>query len=686
MRVTVPGDKSLTQRALILSALASGESRLRGLLHGGDAASTRDALARLGAAVPAIPGNGGEVVVRGVGLGGLRDPGGELDLGNSGTGTRLLLGVLAGTELHVHLTGDTSLRTRPMRRVTEPLHAMGATFTFHEIDGKLPLTIRGRHPLAPIDWESPVASAQVKSAILLAGLTGGAFALVTEPRKSRDHTERLFSEVGVGVISHAVEGGWRVELRDPPERIRPLDFEVPGDFSSAAFLLAFAVLGGGAPDGLTVERVGLNPTRTAFLDVLDRMGARLTVEADRHDPGAEPRGSVTASGSALRATTVDGEEVPRLIDELPLVAALGARAAGTTRIRGAAELRAKESDRIVTMVENLRAVGARAEELEDGLEVEGADGPLRGKVRTAGDHRIAMAFGVLGALPGNEIEIDDPGAADVSFPGFWAALARLGEGAAGPRAAGSRDRPNTTVGEANDPGGPRADGGPREGPIVTLDGPAGSGKSSTARAVAEALGFRHLDSGALYRALTYALLRSEIPTEQWHTLSESDLDALDVRAIPTEEGFDVRVMGRSVVEELRTPEVTEHVAMLAGLPAARASLIELQRMAGRRGRLVADGRDLGTVVFPDAEVKVFLVADLEERARRRLAETGTRDPDERTLQLQMEQIAERDRHDSERRHAPLRESEDAHRIDTTGLPFDRQVKSVVELVRRLTAQ
>lgn len=677
MRTTVPGDKSLTQRALILSALASGESRLRGLLYGGDAASTRDALVRLGAPVPEIPTDGGEVVVPGVGLGGLREPDGVLDLGNSGTGTRLLLGVLAGAALQVDLTGDASLRSRPMRRVTEPLRAMGATFTFHDVDGRLPLTIRGRHPLAPIDWESPVASAQVKSAILLAGLTGGAFALVTEPRKSRDHTERLFSEVGVGVISHAVAGGWRVELRDPPERIRPLDFDVPGDFSSASFLLAFAVLGGAdAHGGLTVEGVGLNPTRTAFLDVLARMGARVAVEEASVDRGAEPRGAVSAFGSALRATTVEGDEIPRLIDELPLVAALGARASGTTRIRGAAELRAKESDRIAAMVENLRAVGARAEELEDGLEVEGSDDPLRGRVRTAGDHRIAMAFGVLGALPGNEIEIDDPGAADVSFPGFWGALARVRGRTAGTRAPGTDDDPGTSA----------AHGGPREGPIVTLDGPAGSGKSSTARAVAEALGFRHLDSGALYRALTYALLRSGIPAERWRTLSEADFGALDVRAVPTDEGFDVRVAGRSVAGELRTPEVTERVATLAGLPAARASLIDLQRMAGGRGRLVADGRDLGTVVFPDADVKVFLVADLEERARRRLAETGTPEPEERTLRLQMEQIAERDRRDSERAHAPLREPEGAHRIDTTGLPFDHQVRAVIDLVRRLTAQ
>ncbi|MEX2467102.1 MAG: 3-phosphoshikimate 1-carboxyvinyltransferase [Gemmatimonadota bacterium] len=434
MKITVPGDKSLTQRALILSALATGRSRLGGLLHGGDAASTRGALVRLGVDIPEIPAGGGAFVVEGVGLRGLTAPSGVLDLGNSGTGTRLLLGVLAGSGLSATLTGDGSLRSRPMRRVTEPLSAMGAAFDHLEEEGRLPLVVRGKHPLRPIDWSSPVASAQVKSAILFAGLTGRAFALVTEPRMSRDHTERLLTGVGASVVSHAVGEGWRVELRDPPERIRPLDFDVPGDFSSAAFLLALAVLGGVAgpdPGELTLGGVGLNPTRTAFLDVLARMGADVSVDRTSASDASEPAGSVTVRKTDLRPTTVEGDEVPRLIDELPLVAVLGARTPGVTRIRDAEELRAKESDRIAAMVSNLRAVGVAAEESADGLEVEGTDRPLQGRVRTEGDHRIAMAFGVLGALPGNQIEIDDPGAADVSFPGFWGTLRAVRDGTVG---------------------------------------------------------------------------------------------------------------------------------------------------------------------------------------------------------------------------------------------------------------
>lgn len=427
MRVHVPGDKSLTQRALILSALAEGESRISGLLFGGDAESTANALRALGAGIPQIPSDGSEITVQGVGLGGLRSPGSQLDLGNSGTGARLLLGVLSGSAVETTMTGDESLRSRPMRRVTEPLSAMGARFDFLAEDGLLPIRLRGKRPLQEIDWSTPVASAQVKSSILLAGLTGGASALITEPEQSRDHTERIFRQVGVSTESRAVEDGWRVEMHNPPKRISEIDFRVPGDVSSAAFLLASAVLGGTAAS-LDIVGVGLNPTRTAFLEVLERMGAEITVETDADDENLEARGTVSASLSSLTGTHVGAAEVPRMIDELPLVAVLGARAQGETSIRGAQELRAKESDRIDAVVRNLRVLGVDVEEHEDGLIVLGSDRPLKGRVEAFDDHRIAMAFGVLGAAPGNDIEVDDPHASGVSFPGFWELLRELGAG------------------------------------------------------------------------------------------------------------------------------------------------------------------------------------------------------------------------------------------------------------------
>jgi 3-phosphoshikimate 1-carboxyvinyltransferase len=421
-RVRVPGDKSVTQRALIFASLASGESRLRGLLLGEDPQATARALRDLGVDIPPLVGNGTEVRIQGVGLRGLQEPKDVLDFENSGTGARLMLGVLAGQPMTVTVTGDASLRVRPMRRVTTPLSKMGAVFRDMDGPDRLPLEVTGG-PLDAIDYDSPVASAQVKSAVLLAGLVGDAFVFVSEPHRSRDHTERMLSTCGVPVISREVDGLWRVELRAPPEWIAPLDLEIPGDFSSSAFFLALAILDG-VEGGLEIDHVGMNPTRRGLLDVLNRMGADVGVDPFDED-GGEPVSSLRALPSQLVATSVGGDEVPAMIDEFPVLAILAARAEGVTSITGASELRHKESDRIKVLAENLRAVGVKAEELSDGLEIEGGDHPLEGRVSSHNDHRIAMAFGVLGALEGNQIEIDGADVADVSFPNFWGFLRDL---------------------------------------------------------------------------------------------------------------------------------------------------------------------------------------------------------------------------------------------------------------------
>ena len=397
-RIRVPGDKSVTQRALIFASLASGESRLRGLLPGEDPQATAAALRALGVDIPPFDEDEADVRIQGVGLRGLQEPHHDLDFENSGTGARLMLGVLAGQPMNVTLTGDASLRSRPMGRVTDPLSKMGAVFREVGEPDRLPLEVRGG-TLEPLDYDSPVASAQVKSALLLAGLVSGAFVLVSEPHRSRDHTERMLSMSGVSVVSHEAGGVWRVELRDPPERIAPLDLEVPGDFSSAAFFLALAILDG-VEGGLEIEHVGMNPTRRGLLDVLDRMGASVGADPFAEEDGGEPVSSLRGRPSKLIGTTVGADEVPAMIDEFPVLAILAARAEGVTRITGAAELRVKESDRILVLVENLRAVGVQAEELRDGLEIEGGDHPLAGRVSSHHDHRIAMAFGVLGRFWG----------------------------------------------------------------------------------------------------------------------------------------------------------------------------------------------------------------------------------------------------------------------------------------------
>lgn len=422
MIVEVPGDKSISQRALLLSALADGESRLRGLLAGEDPRSTAGALRRLGVDLPPLPDDGGEIVVPGRGLGGLRPPTDPLDLGNSGTGARLLLGVLAAQPFTTIVTGDHSLRQRPMRRITAPLELMGARFREIGEPDRLPVRVEGDE-LHPLEYDLPVASAQIKSALLLAGVVGGAFVLLTEPGRSRDHTERMLEGAGVDLVEHPVDGGWRIELRSPPDRLEPLDLSVPRDLSSAAFFVVLALLGGAGGE-IVLPDVGLNPTRTGFLPVLRRMGAALETTAEEVR-GGEPVGALVAGPSALRAVAVGAEEIPGMIDEVPLLAVAASRAEGTTRITGAEELRVKETDRLRALAGNLREVGVEVEELDDGLEIEGTDRPLAGRVPSFGDHRIAMAFAVLGAAPDNEIEIDGRDAVEVSYPGFWTELERI---------------------------------------------------------------------------------------------------------------------------------------------------------------------------------------------------------------------------------------------------------------------
>ena len=410
--VVVPGDKSISHRALMLAALAEGRSRVRGVLCSADVESTAGALRRLGARVPTLAD---EVEIEGVGLRGLAPAAEPLDCGNSGTTTRLLAGIVAGLAGATCFVGDESLSRRPMQRVALPLERMGARVKLSAA-GSLPMTVHGG-TLRPIDYESPTASAQVKSAVLLAGLAGGVPVSVAEPAPSRDHTERMLAARGADVR----RVGRRVELR-PVDRLAPGDVRVPGDPSSAAFMAALAALADGGE--LRIPGVCLNATRVGFLAVLGRMGADVRTESERPLDG-DRVGTVVVAPRALAATTVAGDEVPTLIDELPLVACLAARAEGTTEIRGAAELRLKESDRIAAVVANLRGLGVEVEELPDGLVVTGGRGPLRGRVVTHGDHRLAMAFGVLGAIHGADVQVDDPACVRVSYPSFWDDLARV---------------------------------------------------------------------------------------------------------------------------------------------------------------------------------------------------------------------------------------------------------------------
>ncbi|MFZ5623680.1 MAG: 3-phosphoshikimate 1-carboxyvinyltransferase [Gemmatimonadota bacterium] len=424
--VRVPGDKSLTHRALMLAAMARGTSHIGGALTSLDARSTARVLRQLGAGLsPLRP----EAVVRVDGQGRLRCPGDVLHCGNSGTTARLLLGLIAAHPFRATLTGDRSLRRRPMRRVTVPLAQMGARFEERAGDG-LPLTVRGGR-LKSLTYRMPVSSAQIKSCLILAGLAAGVDVSVHEPAgRSRDHTERMLRAFGYAVDDRP--DGW-VHFR-PTGRIEPFDFQVPGDPSSAAFLVGAAVLAEGGE--LRLAGVGLNPTRTGFLDVLRRMGAAPVIEDLREEQG-EPVGNVVVRPASLRATRITAAEIPALIDEIPMLAVLASRAAGTTVFREVGELRVKESDRLALIADNLRAVGAHAEAQGNDLIVEGTDAPPRGAVRTEGDHRIAMAFAVLGTLPGARVRVDDMACAAVSFPGFTEVLRSIAVRRAAPARRGA---------------------------------------------------------------------------------------------------------------------------------------------------------------------------------------------------------------------------------------------------------
>jgi len=385
---------------------------VRDILRSADVQSTAGVLRALGVAVPPLCD---DITIDARGARAMLAPSVDLDCGNSGTTTRLMAGVAAGCAFRSRFIGDASLSKRPMRRVARPLTAMGAHVELELGDG-LPMVIHGG-ALQSITWHSETASAQIKSAILLAGVVGNVAVQVSEPSRSRDHTERMLRSLGARVEID----GTRVRVEAIGD-LSPLDMRVPADPSSAAFLVALATLLHSSK--ICVPNVCLNSTRVGFFEVLRSMGAAVEID-EGQEQGGEPTGMIRAAHSELNAVSVNERQVPSMIDELPLLACVAARARGTTEIRGAAELRVKESDRIATVVTNLRSLGASAEELPDGLVVTGSSAPLRGRVTTHGDHRIAMAFGVLGALPGNRIEIDDPACVAVSYPAFWDDLARV---------------------------------------------------------------------------------------------------------------------------------------------------------------------------------------------------------------------------------------------------------------------
>jgi len=418
----VPGDKSISHRALILGALTVGETTVGGLLEGEDVLHTANAMRALGAHLERT----GEQAwrIRGVGVAGFAQPAGPLDFGNSGTGCRLTIGAVAGSPVTVAFVGDESLRSRPMRRVLDPLEKMGARVLEVADGGRLPLTIRGAADPIPIIYESPVASAQLKSAVLLAGLAAPGETTVIEAEATRDHTERLLKHFGAKITSKSHgEHGRRIVLKGQPE-LEPANVLVPADPSSAAFPLVAALLAPGSE--LVLEAVMTNPLRTGLLTTLREMGASIEV-VDKRDGGGEEIGDLRVRTSTLKGIDVPAERAPSMIDEYPLLAVAASFAEGVTRMRGLQELRVKESDRLAATVDMLRANGVAAEIEGDDLIVQGKGRPAGGaEVKTHMDHRIAMSALVMGLASENPVRVDDSAFIATSFPGFVELMRSIG--------------------------------------------------------------------------------------------------------------------------------------------------------------------------------------------------------------------------------------------------------------------
>jgi 3-phosphoshikimate 1-carboxyvinyltransferase len=414
--VRVPGDKSITHRAVILGAIAEGRTEIHGHLSAEDCLCTVQAFRDMG--VEITEKKNGPLTVQGKGLWGLKEPGDVLNLGNSGTALRLLTGLLAGQRFFSVLTGDSSLRTRPMRRLLEPLQRMGAEIQGRDDGDHAPIAIRGRH-LHGISYPLPVASAQLKSALLLAGLVARGKTEITEPVLSRDHTERMLDYLGVRLtvkgLSVSVEG---------PMEFKSKEIYIPGDFSSAAFLIVAALI---CPNSeLVIREVGLNPARTGLIEILIKMGGRIEIQNQRAQCG-EPVGDLIIRSSQLSGLTVEGEIIPRIIDELPILCIAAAIANGETVIRGARELRVKETDRITAMARELRKMGAEVSELPDGMRIKGGR-PLIGAVcGSHGDHRIAMAMSIAGLAAQGRTVVEDTDCIATSFPGFEKTIQRISE-------------------------------------------------------------------------------------------------------------------------------------------------------------------------------------------------------------------------------------------------------------------
>lgn len=637
---SAPGDKSISHRALILSSQVLGTARITGLLEGDDVLRTAKALQSLGVA---IRKNGDAWEVEGVGVGGLKESKDVLDMGNSGTGVRLLMGLMAPYPFSTVFTGDESLRSRPMGRVIEPLRKMGAVVAAHS-DHRLPLMLTGTADALPVTYTLPVASAQVKSAILLAGLNTRGKTTVIEPASTRDHTENLLRYLGFSI---EVNSSGISIVGQQPQTFADREIHVPGDPSSAAFLTVAALI---CPQSkILIKNVCVNPLRTGLFITLKEMGAKIEFKNERALSG-EHVADISVTAGKLKAATVPAARAPSMIDEYPILAVAAAFAEGESVMHGLSELRVKESDRLNAIVEMLTACGVNARAEGDSLYVTGGAPNGGATINTRFDHRIAMSALVMGMAAKAPVEIDDADSIKTSFPNFVEAMNSLGGKISSPSAyaKASSDTPL----------------------VVAIDGPAASGKGTLARRLAEHFGLEYLDTGSLYRAVGMKLI--------YGGKDPSDKKA----AVEAAKNIDADDLANP---RLRQERIGQAASIVSAFPEVRQALLEFQRnfAKGKKGA-VLDGRDIGTVVCPDADFKFFITATLYARAKRRHKELQGQGY-EVVFDSVLEDLRERDERDEKRAIAPLKAASDATVIDTSEMDISSVFQKVCSSILKKSA-
>jgi 3-phosphoshikimate 1-carboxyvinyltransferase len=638
----IPGDKSISHRSLIIASQLLGNTTIYGMLEGEDVLCTAAALRLAGVVIEQRPASWH---VSGVGIGGLKEPANIMDMGNSGTSTRLLAGLFSSYPFLSVFTGDASLRKRPMKRVVSPLSLSGAQFMPNE-QMTLPLAMKGSALPLPISYTLPVASAQVKSAIMLAALNIQGTSTIIEPIATRDHTERMFQAVGIPVTVEKHGDATHISVTGcVQQHYQDREIYVPADPSSAAFLTVAALI---VPNShVTMKNVCINDTRIGIYTTLKEMGADITFANQRIVQG-EPVADIMVTSSALRGVTIPAERAPSMIDEYPILAIAASVAKGQTIMQDLHELRVKESNRFDAIVNGLKACGASVVVDGDNIIVTGKD-TLQGGVTisTNLDHRIAMSYLVMGLITQQPVTVDDIGAINTSFPEFISLM----------REAGARI--SVQKKEVF-----------KRSLTVAIDGPAASGKGTLARKLADYLGVRHLDTGGLYRAAALKLLA--------HKGDPNNVNDV-MRAAQQIDYHDL------ANTELRSEHVGNMASIISAIPEVRRILLDFQqKFANNPEGAVLDGRDIGTVVCPDADVKIFITASIEARALRRhqqLQNEGI----EVVYESVLADLIERDERDKARNIAPLKAADNAMMIDTTEMTVEDVFIKVTELLNQRLA-